>query len=58
MTTLLASVIDIRTADQRWTDWVARGVAQDRISHRRAVGLLMGIAWALAVWVAIGYILG
>jgi hypothetical protein len=58
MTTLVASVIDTRTADQRWADWVARGVAQDRISHRRAVGLAMGIAWAIAVWLAIRFILG
>ena len=52
MTTLVA-VTDTRTAEQRWADWVARGVAQDRITQRRAVGVAITIASALVLWLVI-----
>jgi hypothetical protein len=58
MTTLLAGVADIRTTEQRWADWVARGAVQDRISQRRAVSLAITVACAIAVWLAIAFIRG
>jgi hypothetical protein len=58
MTTLVTSLTDTRTAEQRWADWIARGVAQDRISHRRAVNFAMGVGCAIAVGLAIAFMRG
>ena len=52
MTTLVTTLTDTRTPDQRWADWIARGVVQDRIRQRRIVSVAIAIACAFTLWLA------
>lgn len=46
------------TADKRWAQWSAKGVEQDRATHRRIVALAVVFAFGLAAWLALAGLLG
>lgn len=37
-------------ADARWADWVAKGVAHDRVARTRAFGAAVLLGLGLAAW--------
>ena len=48
---------EANTADERWAAWLAKGVAQDRKTKKRAIAAAVVVASGLGLW-AIGLLLG
>jgi hypothetical protein len=49
---------DATTADERWAAWVARGVAHDKQSRKRAIAAAAFVATGIGIWLAIALLLG
>ncbi|HWI16546.1 MAG TPA: hypothetical protein VNT81_02275 [Vicinamibacterales bacterium] len=45
-----AAVAEDLAAEQRWTEWVARGAAQNRTRKTRMTAVAVAIGGAFAVW--------
>jgi hypothetical protein len=37
------------TFEARWDRWIAKGIMQDRIAHKRAIGTLVILASTIAI---------
>ena len=37
------------TFEARWDRWVAKGIRQDHVAHKRAIGTLLILASAIAI---------
>jgi hypothetical protein len=48
---------DVRTADERWGAWVAKGVEHDRTAKKRAIGAAAVIVGGFCLW-AVALLLG
>ena len=51
--TVTSSPATALTSDERWTAWIARGVAHDRKVMKRARAVLMAIAVGVVLWLSI-----
>ena len=46
------------TSEQRWTAWLARGVARDKKINKLALAVALAVAGLLALWFAVFLSLG
>ncbi len=56
--TAAASITGERTDNERWADWIAKGVAREGKTRMQARAAVAVIVAAVALWLAVAVLLG